>query len=174
MKTCTKCGAEKPLAEYHRDRRARDGHMTQCKPCTLARRAEYYRENRERSLESHRAYYVATRDDRREYRITYGAAYRAANPHRGWEQRYRRRARRFGFEPVIESFTRAELIARYGDACVHCGGPFEQLDHYPVPVALGGPHSLDNAVPSCAACNVSQGREMQTALGLTRGYRATA
>ena len=45
------------------------------------------------------------------------------------------------------------LVARYGDACFHCGGDFEELDHFPIPVSQGGPHALDNCRPSCTPCN---------------------
>ena len=36
VKTCTHCGAEKPLAEFYRDRRSRDGHTRWCRACLLA------------------------------------------------------------------------------------------------------------------------------------------
>ena len=45
------------------------------------------------------------------------------------------------------------MIEEYGDQCWHCGGPFEELDHHPVPVYLGGAHKLSNVKPSCAGCN---------------------
>lgn len=96
--------------------------------------------------------------------------YYADNPHVGWESQYRVRAKKFGFAPVIESFTRAELIAKYGDECAHCGGPFEELDHAIVPVAHGGEHSLDNCRPSCTPCNRKGGgvrRLAQTDIGET-------
>ena len=32
-KSCSKCGEDKPLAEYHRDKRSKDGHYQQCKKC---------------------------------------------------------------------------------------------------------------------------------------------
>lgn len=112
-----------------------------------ARQAEYRAENRDRLSAASREWYAANRS-----RVS---ARKASTPHIQWESHYRARALRFGFEPVIESFTREQLTARFGDSCVHCGGPFEHLDHYPVAVALGGKHSLDNCVPSCAECNTS-------------------
>ena len=87
-----------------------------------------------------RARYANIRDAERRRVHAYGKT----NPHKSWERHYRQRARRYGFEPVVETFTRADVIARYGDQCAHCGGPFEELDHYPVPVSQGGPHTLHN------------------------------
>lgn len=153
MKTCTKCREAKPLDEFSRNKGSRDGRRTRCKKCVAdynrTYHAKHYAENRAKVIEQTSAYYAANRErlsgQRREYRT--------ANPHIGWEGRYRTRSRLYGYAPVVESFTRAELIARYGDQCHHCGGPFEELDHHPTPVALGGQHTLENCRPSCMDCN---------------------
>ncbi|MFF0943715.1 HNH endonuclease [Kocuria sp. CPCC 205300] len=77
---------------------------------------------------------------------------RAASPHLEWEATYRQRAHAYGNAAVVFTFTREELVDRYGDECAWCGGPFEELDHN-VPVASGGPHTLENCRPSCGPCN---------------------
>lgn len=64
----------------------------------------------------------------------------------------RYRAARFGYTPLIESFTRDELIARHGDACYLCDGDWDQLEHV-APVSRGGEHSLENCRPVCEPCN---------------------
>ncbi|WP_446666800.1 HNH endonuclease [Flexivirga sp. B27] len=88
------------------------------------------------------------------------AARREAMPHEAWEHSYRARAHRYGFEPIVESFTRDELIEAYGAHCWHCtAGAFEELDHYPVPVSRGGAHRLDNVRPSCLKCNRASWRD---------------
>lgn len=119
------------------------------KPEVKARAAAYYAENRERILEQGRQYYA----ENREQTIERTRKYYSENPHVYWESWYRRRAKRYGTEPVVESFTREELVERYGDKCAHCGGPFEELDHFPVAIVHGGAHTLENCKPSCAACN---------------------
>lgn len=70
--------------------------------------------------------------------------------------RYVQRARMYGHEPVFERVSRAQLAEIYGDSCVYCGGPFEEVDHV-IPVALGGTHVLGNLRPSCTRCNRSEG-----------------
>lgn len=178
MKTCATCQEPKPSDQFHRQAEKRDGLAHQCKPCANARRAAYRLANIEKERERNRAwnkssggreYLARWRADNPDYGAEwrasnpeYAAAYQAENPHIGWEGLYRRRARAFGFEPVVHRFTRDELIARYGEACVHCGGPFEQLDHYPTPVIHGGAHSLDNCAPSCASCNANSWRTSTT------------
>ncbi len=41
-KTCTKCGATKPLDDFHRNSTARDGRRTECKACMCERTRNYY------------------------------------------------------------------------------------------------------------------------------------
>jgi len=40
MKTCKKCGVSKPLTDFHKNPKSRDGRGTQCKKCTHANLAE--------------------------------------------------------------------------------------------------------------------------------------
>ena len=134
MKTCAKCGDTKPLDEFHRKKSSRDGRRARCKTCLLAQKREYYAANRETLLER-------------------AIEYHAAHPHRSWVAAYQRRAKKYGHPVVIEPFTKDELVARWGDACWHCGGPFEELDHYVTPVARGGTHTIENCRPSCTNCN---------------------
>lgn len=176
MKTCTQCGEEKPLAEYHRDARAKDGLRPACKTCVKAYLAEYYKANADR-LRAHRATNVdriraqkaehckANADRLKAYRADYykanvdrtkaqQAEYRAENPHTGWESDYRIRARKFGLVPVVESFTRAEMLTHWnnGERCIYCDGPFQEIDHM-IPVGLDGHHVISNVAPSCGPCN---------------------
>lgn len=167
MKTCTKCGSEKPLDSFSRDKRRKDGRQSHCKACKAAWRAA----NREHCAayntawrQAHPEYdaerYAANRETVRSRSAAwrqanpeYGAEYRAAKPHVGWESRARQRAHRYGHDITVKSFTREQLIDRYGDQCWHCGGDFEELDHHPAPISRGGEHIIDNCKPSCASCN---------------------
>ena len=167
-KRCTKCGEVKPLDEYHKDKRRGDGRRSDCRTCVKARDAEHYQANRERKLEYRATHYAENRDRIRESDREYSARpevkarraeYHAARPHIRWECDYRTRARAYGFEPRVVRFTREALIEAHGDRCVHCGGPFESLDHYPHPISRGGVHSLTNCVPSCLNCQRYSWRE---------------
>lgn len=174
-KQCSKCGAVKLLDEFYRHKRMSDGRSARCKVCVREDQAEQYAKNPEPARERARRwraenldwvrkrdaryrsengdklkdYYLANRDRIRQRRKVYVAE----NPHIFWENEYRRRASKYGFEPVIESFTKGELIARWGDKCFHCGGPFDELDHWPLAVVHGAAHTLESCRPSCISCN---------------------
>jgi len=50
LKRCTKCGEEKPLAAFSRDRSREDGRFSQCKACVR----RWQQENAEHLAEYHR------------------------------------------------------------------------------------------------------------------------
>lgn len=145
------------IAERERERRSR--------PEARAKQAEYMRrwasENREYVSDYRAKYYAANKAALSER----AAAYRLANPHLKWESYYRERAEQYGFShliPSMQSFTREDLIWLHGDRCYHCGGDWDQLDHWPLAVSQGGMHALFNAVPSCADCNQRSWRTAPT------------
>jgi len=158
-KTCVKCGETKPLSEFPP--------RGKCRACCRRKQTEYRVKNRDRLLERKRKAYwrdvEETRRLAREYRRTNietisadEAAWRRAHPEHNWKHHYIKRAKRFGVPVVVEPFSKADVVALYGDRCVYCGvGEFEHLDHYE-PVSKGGAHTLANVRPSCAACNKSK------------------
>ena len=190
MKECTKCAEDKPLDEFSRDPRKSCGRKSQCRVCDNARRAAYRRANIEKEREADRAYRAANseriaeyargwraenpehgakwRVDNSEYMAEYGARYRAANPHINRETGYVYRARKFGFEPVVESFTVAEMVAYWGNGerCIYCDGPYREIDHL-IPVGLGGIHAVENVAPSCVPCNRQNVNTIRRARRLT-------
>ena len=161
-------GFQKRRREYVA--RKNDEHIRQ-------RKAKWYSSNRERLRKKSAEYYIANRglwekwaEDNRDYRKEYQkqywaetrdtqlprlAEYRASNPHLWWEYAYLQRAEKYGFAPDMKSLTKDSTHSPLGDACWHCKGPFEELDHAIVPVAHGGEHSLENCRPSCTRCNRS-------------------
>lgn len=85
-KVCTKCGEAKPLTEYRRLARSRDGHAHQCTPCRATQERAWREANKERIAARDRAYREANRERvltrKRAYNETNRdqiAAYREAN-----------------------------------------------------------------------------------------------
>ncbi len=50
-KTCGTCGGNKPLHEFHRNIKSRDGHTSSCKPCARERTRKWAAQNPERVRE---------------------------------------------------------------------------------------------------------------------------
>lgn len=146
MKPCTKCDETKPLDEYHRDRTTGDGRASKCRSCVAA----YSAANSEKRRASSAAWYAANR----ERASVRAAEYIETNRHKAWEGNYRQRARAFGFEPVVSSFTHADMIAYWGNGqrCIYCEAPATEIEHL-IPVGLGGHHVIENVAPSCGPCN---------------------
>lgn len=168
-KRCPRCSKSKPLIEFNRNRSSRDGLARWCKACSKAYKLEYRARpavrERERAYDAARheaqkdqihARQAEYRERNAEHITARQSAHNAANPHLAWVRNYRHRVTVLGLTPVIEHFTKADVIARYGDHCTYCEvGPFEQLDH-DLPVSRGGPHTLENVRPACIPCNLSK------------------
>ncbi len=74
LRTCTKCGVEKSLDQFHKQKRCPLGHRPECKECCNARNKLYYKRNREEIIQWARAYNKT--DHRRFYSRNYRAATR--------------------------------------------------------------------------------------------------
>ncbi|MET8987752.1 endonuclease VII domain-containing protein [Nonomuraea wenchangensis] len=72
MKTCTGCRQEKPLAEFGKQRRNRDGLMYRCKACMSAGQRAYYSENREKYLAAATARRSPEKERAKRLRYKYG------------------------------------------------------------------------------------------------------
>lgn len=62
FKTCNKCGVEKSLEEFHKDRRSKTGLSSRCKACAIACSRANYHANRDSRMEQKKSYYRAHAD----------------------------------------------------------------------------------------------------------------
>ena len=68
-------------------------------------------------------------------------------------------------DEIVKKIRREKKFVSYWNSrnvpieCYVCGGPYEHTDHV-IPLALGGPDSLDNVLPMCALHNLSKGDTM--------------
>lgn len=46
IKECTECGKLKPLTEFHKDSRKKDGRRSRCKECRVVENSSFYRKHR--------------------------------------------------------------------------------------------------------------------------------
>lgn len=56
MQTCKKCGIEKPLTEFHKDKNRLLGITSVCKPCAIAKSKAWFEANKEQHRETCKAY----------------------------------------------------------------------------------------------------------------------
>lgn len=176
MKHCSKCRTTKPLHEFSKDARSRDGLQNNCKICKKAANVSWRIEN------PHKANAYRPTEARREY----GAKYRAANREKArivgadWREKNREKARAASsrwakLNPestrVYNSNYRARkcsngdklsvgiseklLILQRGKCACGCRQPLGEnyhLDHI-MPLALGGPNTDDNIQLLRQFCN---------------------
>lgn len=162
MKTCTKCGVEKSLSEFHRSSRVPDGFQRWCKRCaasakkrSLAKKPEKYREmsrrhNAERRLRNPEAIKA---EKRRDYEKNKGGYIRRVKERRErvpecrrWEALKRKyRIDQAGYEALLEA---------QGGVCAICA----------LPPKSGEPLHVDHDHQSgevrgllCLSCNVRAG-----------------
>lgn len=64
MKRCTKCKVEKNFSDFHKNNKAKDGFLTQCKECRNAHHRVYSKtpENKEKALERQKRWYEKNKD----------------------------------------------------------------------------------------------------------------
>lgn len=70
-KTCTKCGEAKPLTEFYKEARNRDGHGSRCKTCAREQGRRHREKNREKANEYARRYGEKHRERLNEYARRY-------------------------------------------------------------------------------------------------------
>lgn len=169
MKVCRKCGESKPYSGFFRRSANKDGLTNHCKACSSeynrrylithpgkhlaphrVRSKRYVERNREKRKETMRAY----RERNRGKIEAYAAKYNEKNPWVRVQIKHRYLARKMSITPEKISPARlAAKLAEYGGLCAYCqDSPHKHWDHV-VSISMGGPHCLDNLVPSCAHCN---------------------
>jgi hypothetical protein len=71
MKACPKCGEEKALENFGKDRKTKDGLRVHCKPCNKAYANRWQRANRDRAVLSSKKWMTENAERRRAYIQTY-------------------------------------------------------------------------------------------------------
>ena len=71
LKTCKKCGEEKSIAQFAKNRRRKDGHQDNCRSCIKVRDAEQYKNNKEKFASWSKDRRVRVRTQVFEYLLTH-------------------------------------------------------------------------------------------------------
>lgn len=135
MKKCSKCGQEKPLDGYNRQKRNKDGFSNRCKICTRQEGLAHYH--------AHKATKNPERNERR--RVT---------------KYSRKRDLQKLYGITLERYD--ELFAFQSGLCAICSRPERQLDvRYGTPIYLAVDHDHNTGQIRgllCSACNVAIGK----------------
>lgn len=184
MKTCTKCQVEKPLDQFYKEPRGKDGLFARCKTCHLAATANWQKNNRDKVNGIARRYYQNNREtiarksveyyeknrstllskkkERRQLKrdeiSEYQKEWYRRNPNKFSEYAHRRRVRLASGD--VRRFTETDwrkLLHRFDNRCAYCGSDGELTKDHVVPISRGGRHAVGNIVPACWQCNMSKG-----------------
>ena len=140
IKRCTRCKADKPIADFYPHAKRKDGLSDWCKECFRERRKRRYAEHREEEKQYSDAY-------RKQHADSCNAS----------SKRYRERLREADTKSIQREF---EKCLKYFDyCCAYSGLPLGddyQFDHV-VPVSKGGDNSIFNLVPCLPNINLSKG-----------------
>lgn len=70
-KTCSKCGLVKPLDQFYKKSKSKDGHASKCVDCTKLDKKAYYAKNAEKIRAQTKAYYLEHSEERIAYQKSY-------------------------------------------------------------------------------------------------------
>ena len=181
-KVCTKCGVEKSLEMFYKDKAKKDGLQGKCKECVKAykqanaekiseRARDYYQANHEVILKQTKAYRQANAEktsehkkeyyqDNREKIAEYYKAYFQTQTGKAIAKnsRHKRRAKTKQGDVTTQQLLELKNNAK---TCFWCGAPLDDtahVDHF-YPLSTGGEHTLSNLRMSCPSCNQRKGNK---------------
>lgn len=175
MRMCIKCGIEKPLEQFSKDKRMSLGRTRKCYKCNGALQRAYYRDvfkekaiqatrqwvakNKSRAAQSHRDWKAKNQARRRVQAGLACKRWAAKNPElqraHSAANKARHRSGRQG-----NSFTSGEWIALcklHGPGCLCCGAESKLVPDHIVPLSRGGSNAIENIQPLCQTCNLKKG-----------------
>ena len=177
-KKCSKCGEEKPLEQFHKQKECKDGRRPDCKSCFYAaakarikpgERAWRGKLYRQRHPEANREYYEKNKariipqqvEYNRRNKEAYLAkmrAWRKANPEKVqvWVRNRRAKLKGLSGSHTIEDIH--ALMKSQKGRCVYCRCDIRkafQVDHI-VPVSAGGSNGRSNLQLLCKPCNLDK------------------
>ena len=173
VKTCSKCGVEKSLDAFHKNKARTDGVEVYCKDCNNARHRAKYAANPEKEIARTRKYHLEHPEwskqtlrkwhvENRDYRISKIKERLATDPEfveyrrevQSRSERERRARKALATTKRVTKKDYEKLLLEYNNKCWICEVELTTVfwDHVH-PLAKGGSHSVDNLRPSCNPCN---------------------
>lgn len=166
-KRCTRCGEDRPVDQFGRNKANRDGLQSWCRKCSLDHHYKYQAAHPEKAREYAKRWKkknpaavrasgararAAWTGRERAMAAGYAKAWKARNPDKNRAIRHARRARE---SSAPGSFSDTQLRARWdmwGGLCWMCGDIADSLDHV-IALSRGGTNWPANLRPACRSCN---------------------
>lgn len=146
MRICHRCLVEKPLSEYHKNIKGKNGLLGVCKACVCSRQAVYVGKNREKVRVSVRTHYSKNR----EALLQQMKEYRAKN------RKVLAESQRKRYTGFSKELWEAALVYQE-NKCAICGIAFKRLKKTCVHAdhchATGAPRGV-----LCQSCNTALGK----------------
>ena len=167
-KECTKCHTEKPLTDFFRERRQKDGRESRCKACAAVCWRLWKERNEDKRKEWQRNYNIRRKQNLK----IWGRNYYMKN-----KERIKKRTREYQIKNkdkcvlftvrrnAMAKGLRADLTveqwniikAVFRNKCAYCGKRTKRLEReHIIPISKGGCFTLRNIVPSCRSCNAKK------------------
>lgn len=150
-KACFKCGLWKPLSDYAKRARYRDGLHYQCKDCDRLRRVSLGQGSGDPN-----AYSVRYYREHKDAMVRYACEYHKQHPEYKRSMYHTKLAQKYGVGGKFSAKDWVALKARYDYRCLCCGKQEPEIkltvDHV-IPYSKGGPNTIDNIQPLCQGCN---------------------
>lgn len=166
-KRCYRCKQEKPLAEFGKDRRSKDGMNGCCRKCKKVYNEKYRRTHGilpktcgETSY-NHAEYmreYRKSHPNLKEHDRKYAQDYRTLRP--GYNRKHiaQYRAKKYGCNGCLSDEEIRTCLDFFNYKCAYSGVDLPEnyhLDHV-VPLSVGGNNTIHNIVPCCPKINLDK------------------
>ena len=153
-KRCSRCKEIKPVSEFGKDRRNKDGLLIYCKSCKRkinASQADYRKEYMKQYLVTYQK-----SPERREHERLYSREYRKLHPDKNasYSANYRAITKSNGGKITDQDIQ--ECLEYFNYECAYSGVPLTneyQIDHV-VPISKGGTNDIHNVVPCLPVINL--------------------
>ena len=174
-KVCSKCGVEKEIAEFSKDKAQKSGYRPSCKQCVKEYKKKYYLSNKNKIKE----YQQKNKEKIKQYRESYGKQYYEKNKEVLLEKQREYKRKMYATEEgkakrKLEKFERrsankcgAKYTGKEWTSCLeffnncdaYTGEPLNgdvSVDHI-IPIKAGGTNNINNLVPCKRSINSSKG-----------------
>lgn len=167
LKRCSKCGIEKPLECFYKNKAYRDRHTSFCKECYIANQRKYTKKYKEKIAAYQCKYRKEHKEKQRKYQNEHKKEIAASQRKYSRTEagklakrrtHHKRRARiKWAKEKLtIEQWN--AIIKAQGTKCNTCKRNFTKIKRPPtidhiIPISQGGSLSADNIQALCLSCN---------------------